>query len=333
MKKPVIFITMGDPSGVGPEIILKSLESKKIKGICTPVVIGNINVLKKTAEDLSIEHEFKTIQPHEILENSDATQLIEAGDDITDFKYGSPDKNTGKNVFSYIVNAINLCMEKKGDAIATAPINKFTLKNSNIDFNGHTEILALHSNTSQYAMMMYGKKLSIVLVTIHIPISDVAPGITTDKIYDKIILTNKSLRERFGIKSPKIAVCGLNPHAGEDGLFGNEESEIIIPALEKARKEQINVEGPLPPDTVFFKAKNGEYDAVLCMYHDQGLIPFKLLHFEDGVNTTLGLPFPRTSVDHGTAYDIAGENIANHQSMVEAILLAAGQALNMRKLN
>lgn len=333
MKKPVIFITMGDPSGVGPEIILKSLESKKIKGICTPVVIGNINVLKKTAEDLSIEHEFKTIQPHEILENSDATQLIETGGDITDFKYGSPDKNTGKNVFSYIVNAINLCMEKKGDGIATAPINKFTLKNSNIDFNGHTEILAHHSNTSQYAMMMYGKKLSIVLVTIHIPISDVAPGITTDKIYDKIILTNKSLRERFGIKSPKIAVCGLNPHAGEDGLFGNEESEIIIPALEKARKEQIKVEGPLPPDTVFFKAKNGEYDAVLCMYHDQGLIPFKLLHFEDGVNTTLGLPFPRTSVDHGTAYDIAGKNIANHQSMVEAILLAAGQALNMRKLN
>jgi len=224
-------------------------------------------------------------------------------------------------------------MEKKGDGIATAPINKFTLKNSNIDFNGHTEILAHHSNTSQYAMMMYGKKLSIVLVTIHIPIYDVAPGITTDKIYDKIILTNKSLRERFGIKSPKIAVCGLNPHAGEDGLFGNEESEIILPALEKARKEQIKVEGPLPPDTVFFKAKNGEYDAVLCMYHDQGLIPFKLLHFEDGVNTTLGLPFPRTSVDHGTAYDIAGKNIANHQSMVEAILLAAGQALNMRKLN
>lgn len=333
MKKPVIFITMGDPSGVGPEIILKSLKNKKVKGICTPVIIGNIGVLQKTAEDLSIEHEFKIVKPHEIEENPAATQLIQAGDHFMDFKYGSPDQNTGKNVYSYIVNAIELCMDKKGDGIATAPINKYTLKNSDIEFNGHTEMLAHHSETKEYAMMMYGKKLSVVLVTIHIPISEVAPGLTTDKIYDKIILTNKSLKERLGIKSPKIAVCGLNPHAGEDGLFGNEEYEIITPAVKKAEKEEINIDGPLPPDTVFFKAKNGEYDAVLCMYHDQGLIPFKLLHFEDGVNTTLGLPFPRTSVDHGTAYDIAGKNIANHQSMVEAILLAAGQAVNMKKEN
>lgn len=321
---------MGDPSGIGPEIVLKSLKEKSIHEICCPVMVGNTNLIQKAAKDFSINFNLNNYNPKKPFHDTNNFLIIESGKPIKDFKYSSPPPDTGENVFTYIIDSVKLCMENKAQAIATAPISKTTLKNSKINFQGHTEILAHYSNTKEYAMMMYGKSLSVVLATIHIPLKEVPFAITKENILNKIILSDISLKQRFGIKNPKIAVCGLNPHAGEDSLFGDEEEKIIIPAVKKALEKGINVLGPLPPDTLFFKAKNKTYDAVLAIYHDQGLIPFKLLHFEDGVNTTLGLPFPRTSVDHGTAYDIAGKNIANPQSMIEAIKLAALQAVNMK---
>lgn len=331
MEKPTILITMGDPSGIGPEIILKALKQKIVHEICSPVIVGSMDVIKKASKDFMIDFNLNEYTDTDSYHDIDNFLIIESGKPVKDFQYCAPSPDTGQNVFTYITDSVKLCLQNKAQAIATAPISKSTLKNSGIDFQGHTEILAHYSDTKEFAMMMYGKSLSVVLVTIHIPLKEVPFSITTEKILNKIILTDVSLKKRFGIKSPEIAVCGLNPHAGEDSLFGDEEEKIIIPAVKKALEKGIKVSGPLPADTLFFKAKNKRYDAVLAMYHDQGLTPFKLLHFEDGVNTTLGLPFPRTSVDHGTAYDIAGKNIADPKSMIEAIKLAAVQASNMKK--
>ncbi|MBU2455299.1 MAG: 4-hydroxythreonine-4-phosphate dehydrogenase PdxA, partial [Proteobacteria bacterium] len=214
--------------------------------------------------------------------------------------------------------------------LVTCPITKTALKLAGSQFHGHTEMLAHRTNTQEYAMMLAGKKLKVVLVTIHIPISQVSASLTTENIIEKIRLTHFSLKNRFNIKAPKIAVAGLNPHSGEASMFGHEEEDIIAPAVRLAKKEGLDIHGPLPPDTVFFQAVNAKYDAVVCMYHDQGLIPFKLIHFKDGVNTTLGLPIIRTSVDHGTAYDIAWHGIADPSSLTEAIKMAAFQARNIK---
>ncbi|MEZ4568532.1 MAG: 4-hydroxythreonine-4-phosphate dehydrogenase PdxA, partial [Desulfobacterales bacterium] len=206
--------------------------------------------------------------------------------------------------------------------------NKTALKLAGSEYHGHTELLAVRSGASEYAMMMTGDRLCVVLVTIHIPFQEIARRLSIDRIMSIIEITDDSLKERFGIANPKIAVAGLNPHAGESGMFGDEEARIIGPAVEFSQKNGIDVSGPYPPDTVFYKALKGEFDAVVCMYHDQGLIPFKMIHFSDGVNTTLGLPIIRTSVDHGTAYDIAGKGIADPGSLIQAIRLAALQAKN-----
>ncbi|MCP4670299.1 MAG: 4-hydroxythreonine-4-phosphate dehydrogenase PdxA, partial [Desulfobacula sp.] len=248
------------------------------------------------------------------------------------------DIKTGKAMLNYILKGIDLALENRIQALVTCPITKTALKLAGSQFPGHTEILAHKTNTKNYAMMLAGDRLKVVLVTIHIPLSKVAASFTTKSIIQKIELTHTSLKERFDIKSPRIAVAGLNPHAGEALMFGNEEEKIISPAVKLANQKGYMVEGPLPPDTVFYQAvhgksgdgtNRGKYDAVICMYHDQGLIPFKLIHFKDGVNTTLGLPIVRTSVDHGTAYDIAWQGIADHSSLVEAIKMAIFQANNL----
>ncbi|HPD19454.1 MAG TPA: 4-hydroxythreonine-4-phosphate dehydrogenase PdxA, partial [Candidatus Goldiibacteriota bacterium] len=226
----------------------------------------------------------------------------------------------------------DLANSRKIDGIVTAPINKHSLHLAGLKYPGHTEILAKFTNTKQYAMMLMGDKLKIVLVTMHVSLKDVSSKLTVQKIFDKIEITNKSMIRDFKIRKPKIAVLGLNPHAGESGAFGDEEIKIISPAIKKAKNMGIDVMGPYPPDTIFHKIVNEKsHDAAVCMYHDQGLIPLKLLSFDTGVNVTLGLPFVRTSPDHGTAYDIAGTGKASCNSILSALKVACEIAKNRKK--
>lgn len=332
MKKllPIVGITMGDPVGIGPEIIHKALCNPSIYEICKPLVIGDYNILKDAGRAID-----SSLDIH-VLNNKDegrfsygAIDMISVSDlDVDQIEMGQPDANTGAAMIKYITTAIDLALKKNTAAVVTGPINKVAMKLAGSRFHGHTELLAHTTDTEKFMMMMYGSKLSVVLVTIHIPFADIKKELTSEKIIDTITVTGQSLKERFGLENPRIAVAALNPHAGEDGLFGDEETEIITPAIEKARRLGYDITGPVPPDTVFLHAANGHFDVVVCMYHDQGLIPFKMIHFEDGVNTTLGLPIIRTSVDHGTAYDIAGMGKADPGSLIEAIKLAALQAGN-----
>ncbi|MBI5892690.1 MAG: 4-hydroxythreonine-4-phosphate dehydrogenase PdxA [Deltaproteobacteria bacterium] len=308
--KPVIGITMGDPTGVGPEIILKAVSNPKIKRICEPVIFGDEAVFKFISAKCKMQiANCKIIN----LSNLNPKKL----------KPGRPDKACGKAMMSYIEGAVKAASNGSIDAIATAPINKDAINKAGYNFHGHTEYLAHLTNTKDYVMMLAGEKLRVSLVTIHEAIKDIPHLLKTKDILKTIRLTNDSLKRYFGIKRPRIAVCALNPHAGEAGLFGNEEKRIIMPAVKKARLLGINASPPLPSDTLFYRAVvKKEFDAVVSMYHDQGLIPLKLLHFDNGVNITLGLRIIRTSVDHGTAYDIAWKGIAKPDSMIAAIEMA-----------
>lgn len=331
---PLIGITMGDPIGIGPEILVKLIDRQKLFSFCRPLVLGDPDILQKACELLDISLQFNPV-------TDPANGKFEPGCiDLVALSCLHPDHSrpltpsvrTGKAMETYIVHGIELARMKKIDGLVTCPINKVSLKLGGSRFHGHTELLADQTHTTNYAMMLAGDRLKVVLVTIHIPLEKVAQSISTDEILSKIELTHQSLNTRFNIKNPRIAVAGLNPHAGEDGLFGREEETVILPAVNAALKKGIDVTGPLPPDTVFFKAANNGFDAVICMYHDQGLIPFKLIHFKDGVNTTLGLPIIRTSVDHGTAYDIAWKGIADPDSLFHAVKMAAFQAANLREI-
>ncbi|OGR50296.1 MAG: 4-hydroxythreonine-4-phosphate dehydrogenase PdxA, partial [Desulfobacula sp. RIFOXYB2_FULL_45_6] len=238
---------------------------------------------------------------------------------------------TGIAMQEYVTRGIDLALSRKIDGLVTCPITKKALNLAGSEFHGHTELLAHRTGTKEYAMMLAGKMLKVVLVTIHIPLAQVPAALSREGIIEKIRLTHTSLKKRFNIQKPRIAVAGLNPHSGEASMFGREEEDIIIPAVRSSQKEGFDVHGPLPPDTVFYHAVQGRYDVVVCMYHDQGLIPFKLIHFKDGVNTTLGLPIIRTSVDHGTAYDIAWKGIADPSSLMEAVKMAAFQADSQKR--
>ncbi len=323
--RPVVAITMGDPVGIGPEIIVKALSEHFLYKICRPLVLGDVRVLAHTSERLNagvrchdIEKEGAGVYNYGTI---DVLNLSDLNPET--FRYGKPSPATGAAMVKYITEAIDMAMEKSVGAIATAPINKLAMHTAGFDFDGHTEILAQRTGTSDYVMMLAGKRLRVSLVTIHCALSEVARRLSAQKIFTTIRITEQALRERFRIKAPRIAVAGLNPHAGEGGLFGDEESRVISPAVQAAREAGINVTEPLPPDTLFHHAQKGEYDAVVCMYHDQGLIPFKMIHFSDGVNLTLGLPIVRTSVDHGTAYNIAGKGKADPRSLIAAVKMAA----------
>jgi len=314
---------MGCPVGIGPEIILRYLTATEQDQTVHPVILGDLGVLEKCAQNLKIKHTFRQWQPGTTL-FPDATAVVPVTCLDTDaLQWGKPNKDTGEAMANYIFSGVDLIKRGFLDAIATCPISKDWLNEAGFDYPGHTEMLAELTGSDNFCMMMAGAKLRVTLVTIHCQIARVPTLLTEQKVFDLIAITDRALRDDFSLQAPRIAVASLNPHGGENQLFGNEELRIIQPAIEQAQEVQINVSGPYPPDTVFYKAAAGEFDAVVCMYHDQGLIPFKLLHFEDGVNVTLGLPIVRTSVDHGTAYDIAGKGIANHESLQQAIGLAA----------
>jgi 4-phospho-D-threonate 3-dehydrogenase / 4-phospho-D-erythronate 3-dehydrogenase len=330
---PIIGITMGDPIGIGPEIIIKALNEPELYTFCKPVIIGDSFVIQQSLKLLHLNH--KTIN---IIDNPkqgnyefNSLDIINISNiKIDHTKLFEPDIKTGTAMLNYILKGIDLALNNDISALVTCPITKTALKLAGSQFPGHTEILAHRTGTKNYAMMLAGEKLKVVLVTIHIPLSQVYTTLTINSIIQTIRLTYTSLKEHFNIEYPRIAVAGLNPHAGETGMFGNEEQNIIAPAVKLANQKGFKIDGPMPPDTVFYHALNQKYNAVVCMYHDQGLIPFKLIHFKDGVNTTLGLPIIRTSVDHGTAYDIAWKGIADPSSLIEAIKMAAFQAKNKK---
>jgi 4-hydroxythreonine-4-phosphate dehydrogenase len=323
--RPIVAITMGDPVGIGPEIIVKALAEPILYELCRPLVLGDVRVLAHTAEWLGAKVRCQDLEKEGTgVYKYGAIDVLNLSDlNPEALRYGKPSSATGAAMVKYITEAIDMAMEGSVGAIATAPINKLAMHTAGFDFDGHTEILAQRTGTTDYVMMLAGERLRVSLVTIHCALSEVSGRLTAESILSTIRITEEALRERFRITTPRIAVAALNPHAGEGGLFGDEESRFIFPAVQAAREAGMNVTEPLPPDTLFYYAQKGDYDAVVCMYHDQGLIPFKMVHFSDGVNLTLGLPIIRTSVDHGTAYNIAGKGEADPRSLIAAVRMAA----------
>jgi 4-hydroxythreonine-4-phosphate dehydrogenase len=317
-----IGITMGCPAGIGPEIILKSVTALSETALPPLVVIGDGKVLERCGRELGMPAAIKYWQPGMVPEKG-VLNLYSLSSFGPELRWGHPDGETGRAMGRYIEETVKLIQQGTLGALVTCPISKAALNQGGYRFPGHTEMLASLCAAEEYAMMMAGEKLRVALVTIHIALAEV-PGLITREAVARIIgIVGRSLETDFAISQPRIAVAGLNPHGGEGGLFGVEEREAIAPAVAEAAGKGWRVSGPWPPDTVFYQAARGNFDAVVCMYHDQGLIPFKLLHFEDGVNVTLGLPLVRTSVDHGTAYDIAGKGIASPASLISAFRLAA----------
>ena len=334
--KPIVAITMGDPAGVGPEVILKALRHPEVRRACHPLILGDWEVLQRTGRGR---------KPSPALIRWDhgqsLTALFQRGAasvvcplstlKASESRPGVASKAGGHASYRYIRVAAKLALSKVADAIATAPISKSILIDAGYNYPGHTELLAELSRTPECRMMLIGKQLRVVPVTGHIPFTQVARALTHNGIRVTLELADRSLRTFFGIRKPRLAVAALNPHGGEEGIFGDEEIKVIAPAVEAARRKGIQARGPLPADSLFHHAVRGGYDAVVCMYHDQALIPLKLHHFFGGVALTLGPPFIRTSVDHGTAYDIAGKNKADETSMKEAILLAAALAQRSKR--
>lgn len=323
-----IAITMGCPVGIGPEILLKFFAQADEFSEYFPVILGDIGVLQRCASELGIKAELLPWKPGAPVHRGQIPVLELSHLPARDLFWGHPTIATGKAMVSYIEKAVSLILEGTFSAMVTCPISKASLNNAGYAFPGHTEMLAALTRSSNYVMMMAGSRLRVTLATIHCSLASVPARLNKEILTALIQTTDTALRQDFGIVTPRIAVAALNPHAGETGLFGHEEEDIILPAIEKMQATGIQIQGPFPPDTIFFKAANGSYDAVICMYHDQGLIPFKLLHFKDGVNVTLGLPIVRTSVDHGTAYDIAGQGLADPASLAAAVELAALIARN-----
>jgi 4-hydroxythreonine-4-phosphate dehydrogenase len=319
--KPRVGITIGDPSGIGPEIVLKAVAETEVRTVCSPIIVGDSAELRRQAHELGLSADFRTVTEEAI--SSDEPAILDVKHLGEPVRWGVLSPGSGRTAIAAIEACVRLCLAGELDAMATAPINKESIKLAGSPFPGHTEMLTSLCGASQSLMCFFAGDLRVFLLTVHTSLSNAIKAITKDRVVAAITLADRELR-RFGNSRPRIAVAGLNPHAGEHGLFGSEEKLQIEPAVEECRtKHDIDVSGPFPADTLFVRAWHGEFDAVAACYHDQGLIPVKCLAFGRAVNVTLGLPIIRTSVDHGTAFDIAGRGVADHQSMVEAIRLAA----------
>ncbi len=338
--KPTLAITLGDPAGIGPEIVAKTLADGETYRICNPVVVGDRHVMKMGIDVAGVSLEINVIKSLSgaryqggVIDLFDLANI-----DPGKVEMGKPRAMTGAASAQYVIYAADLALAGEVDAIVTAPLNKEAMHMGGYNYPGHTELLAEKSGTDDYAMMLVSGKLRVVHATTHVPFRDIIDNLTQERIGTTIRIANDACVS-LGIEHPRIAVAGLNPHSGDGGLFGDEEERIIQPAIVAARAEGLDVDGPVSPDTVFGKAAGGLYDIVVALYHDQGHIPVKLIgmKYDDetgqwgsvsGVNVTLGLSFIRTSVDHGTAYGKAGrrEGTANPQSLKEAIALAVQMA-------
>lgn len=324
-------ITMGCPASIGPELIIKYHRQRDPDDDKPVIVIGDSGVLEKIADQLDIAMDICAWEPG-IKTQPGRLNVYRASQlDCSLFSFGTPTLQTSDAMAVYVEKAIEFCLAGRLSAMTTCPISKSALSQAGYNFPGHTELLAQRTGAAEVAMMLTGSSLRVVPATIHCSLSEVVQSLNSADIVKQIVLTEHALRTDFNIDPVRIGVAGLNPHAGESGLFGNQESTIIIPAIEQSRRmcdPRALISGPYPPDTIFYKARAGMFDAVVAMYHDQGLIPFKLVHFDDGVNVTLGLPIVRTSVDHGTAYDIAGRGVARVDSLKAAVELAQRMVQN-----
>ena len=333
-KLPLIGITMGDPTGIGPEIAAKALNEPKIYQMCRPLVVGDAKVMQEACKIARVNLKVNPIR--EVKQGKYEYGIADLYNlenvDIEELVHKKVSRMGGKASLDYINKVIDLATRGKIDATVTGPIHKEAINLAGCPYAGHTEIYAHCTRTKDYAMMLVEGKLKVVHVTTHVALRDVPQLITKDRVLSVVKLAHQAMKD-LGIENPRIVVPGLNPHASDGGLFGDEEQKEIMPAVEQAREEGIDVEGPIPPDTAFVKLKSGQYDVAVAMYHDQGHIPIKLLGFEwdarssqwksiSGVNVTLGLPIIRTSVDHGVAYGKAGEGRASPDSLIQAIKLA-----------
>ncbi|HVC32700.1 MAG TPA: 4-hydroxythreonine-4-phosphate dehydrogenase PdxA [Chloroflexota bacterium] len=330
-QRPIVGLTMGDPAGIGPEVAVKAMNEPGLYERCRPLAIGDAATFRRTSASLGLDLTFNLVEEpangryvHGTLDIFQATT-----DDLTGIVLGKVQPAAGKAAAECVVKATELATAGKIDAVATAPLNKDALNQAGFHYPGHTEMLADLTGTHDYSLTLIAGQLRVIHVTTHVSMRQALDLIDRGRVLRIIRLADRFCRY-LGVAEPRVAVAGFNCHAGENGLFGTEEIEQIQPAVDEARSEGIAASGPWPGDTIFFRASKGEFDMVVAMYHDQGHIPVKMLGFEAGVNTTAGLPIIRTSVDHGTAFDIAGQGRASHGSMVEAVKLGAQLALERR---
>jgi 4-hydroxythreonine-4-phosphate dehydrogenase len=338
--RPLIGISVGDPAGIGPEITAKALSSPEIYELCKPLGVADAGMMREAIKFSNLNLKIHTIlSPKEGLYQFGTIDLVDLKNiDGTLIRHKTISADYGRASFEYVKKVIELAMAKEIDASVTGPISKEAINLAGFHYSGHTEIYADLTKTRDYAMMLMHNHFRVIHVSTHVSLREACDRVKKDRIYCVIKLGHDIVR-RLGIEKPRIGVAGLNPHAGESGMFGREEVEEIEPAIRMAQKEGLNVEGPIPPDTVFSKMQGGQYDLVVVMYHDQGHIPTKLIGFQydnktktwssmSGVNITCGLPIIRVSVDHGTAFGKAGEGRANPESMIQAIKIAAKLVLN-----
>lgn len=319
--KPRVAITIGDFNGIGPEVALKTATSPVVRKLCVPILVGPLNVLEHTQKSLRIRGKLAKTSLS-VISNS-SVPVYDVGDGIwADVQWGKPTKASGRSAGTAIEHAVDLSTKKKVDALVTAPASKEALNLAGYNFPGQTEMIALLSRSRHVAMMLIAETMRIGLVTTHVSLRAVAENITKEKIVEKVSVVHEALQKNFRIKNPSIAVLALNPHAGDKGVIGTEDDDLVSPAVAELKSNNIDAHGPFPADAFFGKRSHVKYDAVMAMYHDQGLIPLKLSSFGKGVNFSAGLNIIRTSPDHGTAYDIAGKGKANISSMIEAVKLA-----------
>lgn len=323
-SKPIVGVTMGDPAGIGSEVILKAFEEST--QFARVVVIGDADVLRRTRDRCDVDVELDVVSNADDANPSSSSLTVVDLDNVDVVEYGELKREYGEASLEYVEAAISLALDGTIHAIATAPINKQATRLAGSEYAGHTGMLADYTDTEDYSMMLIEDDLRVTHVSTHVPLREACDLVTAENVFRTIEVTNTALQD-LGIESPTIAVAGLNPHASDGGLLGDEEREEIEPAVQRARTNGMTVHGPESPDTVYVQAASGEYDCVVSMYHDEGHIPVKMLGFQQsgdvsGVNMTIGLPIVRTSVDHGTAFDIAGDGIASARSMIDAIEVA-----------
>ena len=327
---PKIVISSGDYNGIGPEVILKTLQNKTLQNV-TPVILSNERVFEYYQTTLDIPGDIRFIEHIEEAENGTINLLESYGDELVSVEPGAFTKQSGKCAMLAVEHGIELCKSQQADALVTAPISKEAVNLAGYHIPGHTEFLAKHTNTSDFMMMLCHDNLRVGLATVHLPLAEVRSNLSKESIAKYINILHTTLQQDFNIAKPHIAVLGLNPHAGDGGIIGSEELEMITPVIEQLKAKDLTLSGPHPADGFFGNRKYKDCDAVLAMYHDQGLIPFKTLSFGAGVNFTAGLPIIRTSPDHGTAFDIAGQNQANPSSFTEAFDLAIQLSSNRKQ--